>query len=273
MKLTPSEEIISNEACDYINSKKDELINIFILKHKPLRLGIITIFMAGSPGAGKTEFANRYMPKSIHHEKYLSTKDFLLKKGFDLSDVESLFIHIDVDEIRKFLPQYLKTDITTGTKANAHVVQKAAGKGLDILRNYCFENNISFLHDGTFGNYKTMREIVKKSIETGREVQIQYLYLDPLVAWEYTKARELEEGRNILPEKFIDQYFSSRKNVDDIKREFGDNVKVHCIFKNNQNEVDEILFNQSSIDSYLQSKYNKGTSKEYSQEELYQLIQ
>ncbi len=271
IELNSEEQKICNEACQFIDSKKDELIDLFITRKNPLKLGFITIFMAGSPGAGKTEFSKRYISFTAKNKDGKLIK-FLNQKGVNVTPVETLLIRIDVDEIRYFLPQYKKTDIKTGEKGNAHIVQRAANRGLNILRDYCLANEVSFLHDGTFGNYSTMKKIIKKSIKAGRAVQIYYLYLDPLVAWEFTKAREYLEGRNIIKNKFIEQYFNSQENVDKIKQEFGDNVKIHCILKNSDNEVIETTLNQPSIDLYLQSKYNKGVIRKYSPEELSNLL-
>lgn len=271
MELTEEEKIICDEACDFIKSNKDNLINEFIIKKKPLKLGFITIFMAGSPGAGKTEFSLRYIPRILDKKDNKLIK-YLLKRDIDIQSVETLIVRIDVDEIRSFLPHYNKTDTEKCLKGNSHVIQKAANKGLDILRDYCLSNDISFLHDGTFGNYDTMRRIVKESISHGRQVQIYYLYIDPLSAWNFTKARECLEGRNIIKEKFIEQYFKSRENVDKIKAEFGDNVIVHCILKKDNNEVEDIALNQPSVDLYLKSKYSKGIIRSYSPEELSDLL-
>ncbi|SRR3989339_441677 len=267
MELTGKEKTIQQEAKEYIRSKKDELIETFILSKNPLRLGFITMFMAGSPGAGKTEFSQKYMPLIVN-DKYKKLIDILSKKGINVSPTNSLFIRIDVDEVREFLPQYQKTDMRAGVRGNSHVVQKAANDGLDILRDYCLDNEISFLHDGTFGNYDTMKKIVKRSIQSGREVQIYYLYLDPLKAWEFTKAREYLEGRNIVKEKFIEQFFKSKENVNKIKKEFGDKVKIHCVLKDDRNIPIETAFNEPDIDKYLETKYNKGIIKRYSVEDL-----
>ena len=160
----------------------------------------------------------------------------------------------------------------TNQKGNAHVIQVAANKGLDIIRKFCFSNDISFLHDGTFSNYDTMRELIKKSIKKQRAVSIYYLYLDPLRAWEFTKAREFIEGRNIIKGKFVQQFFDSQQNIDKIKQEFGDKVKLHCILKNNDNKVEEILLNQPNIADFLQVKYNKGLIKKYTKEDLSDLL-
>lgn len=271
MELSDEELMLQKEACNFVLKNKQKLIQEFILSKNPLKVGFMTLFMAGSPGAGKTEFSQRYIPL-IYNKNDKPINNFLVKKGFDLSTVDNLFIRIDVDEIRLFLPQYRKTIPANNIKGNAHVVQKAANKGLDILRDFCLKNEISFLHDGTFGNYKTMKDVINKSLTAGRFIRIYYLYLDPVTAWNFTKAREHEEGRNIIKEKFIEQFFNSRQNIDLIKKEFGNQVNVNCVLKNKANEVHDIQYNVSSIDQYLKTQYSKGVIEDYSAEDLQKLL-
>lgn len=271
MELSKEEIQIQQESIDYINSHKDELIGRFITSKKPLQLDLLTFFMAGSPGAGKTEFSRRYMLEIIDKKNKKLISRFR-KMKVNIENVDVFFIKIDVDEIRDFIPQYQKTDIQLCKKGNAHVIQKAATRGLDILRNYCFKNNISFLHDGTFGNYATMRELVKKSLRAGRDVQIFYIYLDPLIAWECTKAREFIEGRNIIKERFVEQFFASRENVDRIKQEFGNKVKLHCIIKNEDKKPKEIQLNIESVDRFIKKYYNGESNYGHTKESLLELI-
>ena len=271
MELSSEETKIQEEAIEYIKSHEKDLINEFVLNKRPIRLNLLTFFMAGSPGAGKTEFSKRYMSGEID-KKDSKLANNLKKRGFDVKDFDTLFIRIDVDSIRDFLPQYQRADKETCLSGNAHVVQKAANKGLDILRKYCFQNNISFLHDGTFGNYETMRELVKKSLKLGRKVRIFYIYLDPLVAWEFTQARECMEGRNILKEKFIEQFFASRKNVDKIKKEFGNKIDLCCVIKDHKNEIEEVRFNIENVDKFIKKYYNEKLISEHTPESLLKLI-
>lgn len=271
LELSEQEKIIQEQAIEEIKARKQEFIEKFIISKRPLHLNVISFFMAGSPGAGKTEFSRRYMPDVIDRSDRKLVKT-LSKKGIDIDSIDTLFIRIDVDEIREFLFQYQKTDVVRGIRGNAHVVQKAANRGLDIMREYCFKNDISFLHDGTFANYETMQRMVKKSLDAGREVQIFYIYLDPLVAWEFTQAREFLEGRNIIKEKFIDQFFASMENVEKIKEEFGNKVKVHCVLKSSKNEVESVRLNIPSIDNFLKMEYNRGSIREYSKENLREAI-
>ena len=271
MELTTAEKKIQDEAIAYLKQHEDELIHRFVIAKNPLRVGYATLFMAGSPGAGKTEFSQRYIPIAIN-KKDQQLKLALRKIHIDITAVDCVLIRIDADEIREFFPQYQKTDMKKGIHGNAHIIQKAANKGLDMVRDYCLANNISFLHDGTFGNYGTMKKIVQKSLVVGREIQIFYLYLDPVTAWQFTKAREYLEGRNIVKEKFIDQYFNARENVDRIKREFGDTVKINCVLKDSDNTVKKIEFNLSRIDRFLDAQYHRGILKRYTREELFDLI-
>ncbi len=271
MELSDSEIQIQNEAVEYIKSKKGELIDRFIIQKNPLRRSLFAFFMAGSPGAGKTEFTKRYFPIFFSKKNEALVKAFE-KAGIDVMVADKITIRIDVDEIRDFLPQYRKTNTKNGQKGNAHIIQKAANKGLDYLRDYCLGNDISFIHDGTFGNYGTMETIIKKTILKNRIVCVYYIYLDPLIAWDFTKAREALEGRNIKKEKFIEQFFNAQENVCKIKKNFGEKVFVHFILKDNKNEMAKIEFNQSDIAKCLENYYTKGTIKRYSPEDLSNLL-
>lgn len=272
MMLTKEELLIQKEALDYIQKNKSELINHFILNNEILQLDLVTIFMAGSPGAGKTEFSKNYLPSIT--KKFFEPK--LIKKlnllNIDIENMNDFLVRIDVDEIREFLPQYCKTENVANQKGNAEVVHKAATKGLDIIRDYCLRNEISFLHDGTFSNYNTMKKIIKKSLQLERKVMIFFLYMNPLKAWEFTKAREYIEGRNIIKENFIKQFFSSRENVDRVKQDFGNRVEIHGVLKDNENKVELIKFNIESVNSFLESQYRQGRQTEYSEEDLLNLL-
>lgn len=272
MELTKEQKKLQKEAVLYIRANKNRLIKEFVLDKKPLRINFMTIFMAGSPGSGKTEFSKSYLPflfKQIVDKKLLKEVELL---GLEKNAFTELFVRLDVDEIREFLPQYRKSDSRTKQKGNAEVVQKAAGEGLEILREYCFDNNIPFLNDGTFANYDTMLKVVKKSIEEGRSVIIFYLYMDPLAAWNFTKAREHLEGRNIVKEKFIDQYFQSRTNIIRIKDKFKDKVTIHCVLKSIENTVIQQEFSVEDVNDFFNSYVDRGLIKEYTKQDLLQIL-
>ncbi len=97
---------ISEEAKKYIKTNKNKLFEKFIGSDlsSPVE-NAVSIFMAGSPGAGKTEYSKRMIKK--------------FKGGI---------VRIDADEIREIIPQY--------TGGNSDIVQGAASIGVDILHNH-----------------------------------------------------------------------------------------------------------------------------------------
>ncbi|WP_240350661.1 zeta toxin family protein, partial [Pseudomonas viridiflava] len=62
----------------------------------------------------------------------------------------------------------------------------------------------------TLAKIDIARSNVERSLEKGRYVQVLYVYQNPLLAWEFVKAREQAEGRRILADHFVEQYFSAR---------------------------------------------------------------
>ncbi len=254
--LTGKEEHIRNAALAYINSHKDTLIQQFILDYKVIPIPTFSIFMAGVPGAGKTEFAEEYVKRiNASFKQFVADKkvaNALSRHGIDISVYRNLLVHLDIDRIREFIPQYQKTNTTCGVKGNAHIIQSAAGAGLEILRRYCINNDISFLLDGTFGNqFSTFDRLIRKMRRQGRKITIFYVYSHPTVAWQFTKKREIVEGRNITKENFIKQYFKSIDNIRRAKEKFGDNIELNCILKDRDNRIKKILFNESSLDNIL----------------------
>ncbi|MDP3042897.1 MAG: zeta toxin family protein [bacterium] len=146
----------------------------------------ISLFMAGSPGAGKTEYSKRFIEK-----------------------FNSDMIRIDADDIRQIIPQY--------NGANSDVVQGAASIAVDILYSHALKNKYNLLLDGTFAKFDIVYRNVERSIDKNREVMICYIYQDPLVAWAFTKKREKLEGRMVPKKAFIEAFINARKNVIKIK--------------------------------------------------------
>ena len=221
------EEKIRKESQKFIRNSKFRLFDTFAseLHYKPDDFPV-TVFMAGSPGAGKTE----------------------VSVGL-VSQFSSPAVRIDADEIRAICPGY------TGT--NAHLFQSAASMGVELLYHYCLEQKYNIVIDGTFAHQKTLSNI-EKSLENNRKVVIYFVYQDPKIAWEFTKKREVVEQRRISKEAFIRGYCLSRKNVNDAKQQFGDKIKLNLIIKNLKNdEVSAIHSNISSVDSYLKEGYTE----------------
>lgn len=219
---------IQQGAIVFIKKNKHLLIEQFASKNRYSALDAqpISIFMAGSPGAGKTEFSKRLL-RNIHA------------------------VRIDADEIKKIIPQY--------TGKNSDSVQGASALGVEYLYDYVLKKNLSMLLDGTFADYQKARMNVLRSLHKGRYIEIFYLYQNPIIAWRFTKEREAIEGRMIPKKLFIHAFFQAKENVQKIKEEFGDTIKAHLIIKNHVKDIEEEYPDIQHIDKYLKMHYSRVT--------------
>lgn len=185
-----------------------------------------TIFMAGSPGAGKTEFS----------------------KGL-ISGFREQPVRIDADEIREFIPYY--------NGENSDVVQGAAAVGVEKLFDYVLKKKKNAILDGTFVNLEKALSNIERSLQKGRKVEIHYIYQNPMVAWQFTKAREAVEGRHVPKEAFIKAFFNAWENVKRAKTEFGNQIELNIVLKNYNEKEKNIIPDIPSIDHVLELGYTK----------------
>jgi predicted ABC-type ATPase len=231
-----SDKKLEKEAHDFITHNQCELIKrfanpeIFKSVEKP-----VSLFMAGSPGAGKTEVSRS------------------LVKRFDIGP-----IRIDADEIRAICPGY------SGDKA--HIFQKAATKGVNLLFDYALKNNIHAIIDGTFA-YGDAPKNIERSLKHKRIVELWFIYQDPLKAWEFTKVREAVECRHVDKEVFIRSFLKAKDNTVAVKGAFGGTIELNLIVKNIDNTDGELHLNiqAEELDRYI--------GKAYTEDELKTLLQ
>lgn len=165
------------------------------------------IFMAGLPGAGKTEF----------------TKNLIANLGIKI-------IRLDMDEIAE--------QIETYTPQQADRFRGAASILLSRTFDTVIHGGYDFVMDGTFGSNAAMEDI-KRALNRKYAVKIFYIYQNPQVAWKYTQAREKVEHRAIDKEGFITSYYKIINNLKRISQEFSD-VVVDLVIKNDKNGIREI---------------------------------
>lgn len=190
-----------------------------------------TIFMAGEPGAGKTEFSKSYIKELV--EKIPGIK----------------IVRIDPDDIREIFVEY--------TGNNSHEFQRACGQGVEYLFDHVQEKKINAILDGTFVDYEKQKKNISRALDRKRKVEIFYIYQNPLTAWDFTKKREVVEQRHVSKEVFIEAYFKSRENVNKIKKEFRSEVELSLVLKDVNNLVEKIHFNIDQLDSFLKESYNR----------------
>ncbi len=216
-----------HEAETYIKEHKKELIERFAdpEKYSPVE-NPISLFMAGSPGAGKTEVSKRL----IEHFS------------------EGAPVRIDADDIRVMFPNY--------TGANSHIFQSACTIGVNKLFDYVLDEKLNVILDGTFAYGRAM-ENIERSLNRDRRVIIYYLFQDPAIAWKFTKIREETEGRRVSKEIFINSFLQTRENVNKAKELFGEKIELNIIIKDFEKNYEKVYLNVGRIDKYLPKVYTK----------------
>lgn len=201
----------------------------------------VSVFMAGSPGAGKTEFS-----KSL----------IKILEG----DRERRVVRIDGDEVRPLIPEY--------TGGNSHLFQGAISLIVEKMHDLVLHNKQSFVLDSTFAKYEKAADNVRRSLEKNRPVFIFYIYQKPEVAWKFTQAREEAEGRNIPKSAFIEQFLGAREVVNRVLDDFGDEVAVFFVKKDFEENTLESIYRINrgkgqQIDHYIQEEYTKEKLEKY----------
>lgn len=188
------------------------------------------VFMAGAPGAGKTEVSQ------FLAQQFAST------------------LRIDADEYRSLMPGY--------DGSNSHLFQGAVSLLVERVLDKVFKKRQSFILDGTFSSLKVARRNVERALRHGYSVELMFVFQSPIVSWSFVEAREQQEGRRILLDTFIEQFLTSKQVVDQIKVDFGPAVNVTLLMKNLDINSTEYINVDKSIDDHLSWHYNARQLKE-----------
>lgn len=231
------------EAKKYLKENKQSLIEQFAsLEKHPSVNDPFSIFMAGSPGAGKTETSKGLINSG------------LIKEVFNFNCPGGV-VRIDDDEIRNFFRE-IGYDGT-----NTDIFKPASNIGVEKIFDHALKNNQNLILDATFANYEKSKKNIERSLKCDRKVGIFYMYLDPVVAWNFTQIRFREEGRSISRDFFINSLFRAKENVNKIKEELGEKVELTLLermYNKEKRAFDEkFSMNIENIDNYLKIKYNK----------------
>lgn len=230
MELSTEECRIQEEALQFARKNKKAIAKkvtdttVYTQEKNP-----VSVFMAGSPGAGKTE----------------ASKSLLSKFADDGQQI----LRIDADDLRICFKEY--------DGENSWLFQGAVSVIVEKIHDLALTQQQSFILDGTLSNYRIAQQNIARSLKRERMVQILYVYQKPELAWNFVQAREAVEGRGIKPEHFIDQYFAARDVVNQLKEEFGKAIRVDLILKENDNSQRAYFANIDKIDHHIPEKYTK----------------
>ncbi len=223
------DESIRKQALQWVRDNKNKLFDELLIEsgYSPdaTYYPPAASFMAGTPGAGKTEVSRRFL------EQFTKTP-----------------IRIDADDFRQKIPGY--------NGSNSHIIQPAASLAVDKLLEKILKLKYSFVLDGTFSIAKSI-ENLKRADRRNYSLQIFFVYQDPVRAWEFTKVRQVREGRYVPKDAFINSYFASRDNVVRAKQLFKDKLTVFLIVKDYVNQTETIYDDVDDIDKYLPQIYTK----------------
>lgn len=208
----------------WARKNKKELIQKIVGSQKaPKQDKPIAVFMAGIPGAGKTEFIKRLFGPSVDAVK------------------------IDLDEIVKLFPNY-KPERYYEYRSAAFII-------LDECVVYCRQHSLNFILDGTFG-YKKAVDNVKKALKR-HDVVIVYVWKEPTQAWRLTKDRELVEKRAINRDGFIEACIHVPENLRKIRSTFDEKVPIVAFKKNKTNDDFQTTQDIAKVDKLLELDYTK----------------
>lgn len=231
-ELTDEEIKIRDEAIAFAKANRTRIAREFTSTDRfPSEAAPVSLFMAGSPGAGKTEFARA------------------LTRAFQ--DDGGAAMHIDIDELRLCFPAY--------SGGNAHLFQPAANLLLERIHDAALKQRQSFILDGTMARYDIAHRNIMRSLKKDRIVKILYVYQEPGQAWRFVQARELTEGRRIIPDLFVEQYFNARAVVNQLKAELDDQISVDLLVKHIDGTAQFYKDNIDCIDNHLRETYDRAS--------------
>jgi predicted ABC-type ATPase len=226
--MTPAEQEISDRAIISARSNKKAIAKRLTDRTiYPPEEAPVSVFMAGSPGAGKTEASIALV------NLFADTK----------------ILRIDPDELRNEFSEY--------SGGNSWLFQRGVSILVEKVHDFAIDQRQSFLLDGTFSSIDVARRNVERSLKKGRFVQILYVYQNPFLAWGFVKAREEAEGRRIRKEHFIDQYFAARDVVNSLKLEYSGDVHVDLLLKHIDNSGRLYKAGVDKIDYHIPEQHTR----------------
>lgn len=228
MTLSEQEQTIVDKALSWAKSNRTRLSKeIASLQKYPREEAPVSVFMSGSPGAGKTE----------------ASKELIQEIGG-----ENSVLRLDPDEMRNFFDDY--------DGCNSYLFQPAVSLLVERTLDYAFKKQQSFLLDGTLSSFNVAAKNIERSLRKERAVLIIFVYQKPELAWEFVQAREAVEGRRIQPQDFVYQFFMSQKVVERIKAKFGKAVQIDLLLKDNDGKTRVNHNNIATLTPYLKPAYS-----------------
>lgn len=239
--MTQQEKELEEAALAYARANKKRIARKLTDRQLyPSETHPVSVFMAGSPGAGKTEFSKQYL-------RLLQESS-----GFEI-------LRIDPDDYRGLVPGYVGD--------NSWLVQGAATIITEKVLDLALEQKQSFLLDGTFADWPKSKSNISRCLGRGRDVEVLYVYQPPEQAWLFVQAREAQEGRMVPFTRFVDIFFRAHEAVKAALQEFGENIRVQVLVKPIDNGRHVLHSDVSDLDKVLRISMTREEIYERCQQE------
>ena len=188
----------ADEIRQWAKDNKQALVAKLLTNHaSPASGDKIAIFMAGLPGAGKTELVRRLIPH-----------------------LPNQFVVIEHDRLVEPLPGYKPELAYDYRPAGSTLVTAALAESL--------ARGLSFIVDATLSS-PVGRSNIKKALGRGYYVVIIHVDQDPDVARDFTQKREVVVGRGISSEGFDAAWQKLGDNLDQIKNRHRNNPNFQLV--------------------------------------------
>lgn len=184
----------------------------------------VAIFMAGIPGAGKTEFTKELIKTLVQTP-----------------------LRIDMDEIA--------ADIEGYSAPTAYAFREGATIILNRIYDKALQHRKDFIFDGTFGSKNAIKNVLRAQ-KKGYATKVYFIYQTPEVAWQFTKDRELVEHRSIDRDGFMDSYYNVLSNLKDLQETCND-VTISLIIKDHENAQGRKIEDINNIFDHIPSPIPK----------------
>lgn len=226
-----------DEAKKWVKDKKNQQRVVDACVGSEPRSDKLAFFMAGIPGAGKTELAKGLQgsPRGDH-------------------------IVIEHDQLVEHIDGYKPENYYNFRRAGSTLVTK--------LFEHCLEHGYSFIFDGTLSHDNGYKNI-KKALNHGFSVIVVYVHQDINSAWKLTQDRELVKKRAIERTGFIETCQKITTSLRKIFATFSDNSHfAFWIVKKNgapgtensdlifYDHIDQPSSDKAAIERILNEEYN-----------------
>jgi predicted ABC-type ATPase len=226
--LSEKQNAIVDKAVAYAKKNRTKICRLLTDKEVYLaEVEPVSVFMSGSPGAGKTETSIELVAS-------------ITKNGGKV-------LRLDPDDLRNSFEEY--------NGSNSFLFQRPVTMLVERAMDMVIRNKQSFLLDGTLSSLGVAEKNIKRSLDKNRDVVIIFVYQRPVLAWEFVKAREKVEGRRILPCHFVEQFFGSQNVVEAMKVKYKNRIAVDLLIKDNDGNTRSYHSNVSSLKPYIKPMY------------------